>query len=133
MEEEMRIHPISTGLACVCATLMTAMLPSWAPAEPIATIVGSRGAVSAAVSYADLNLTSTHGQRVLNDRVWSASVLVCRQVLVSALSPMRQACTARAFKDAEPQIAAAIDRAAIDRAGADRVASRSGPTRILVQ
>lgn len=125
----MRIHPVSTGFACACATLMTAMLPSSSPAEPVATIIGSRDdVVRAAVSYADLNLASTHGQRVLNDRVWSASAYVCRKALVGALVPVHRACSARAFRDAEPQIATAIDRAATGR-----VASRSDAIRIRVR
>lgn len=126
----MRIHPVSTEFACACATLLTVMLPSSLPAQPVATIIGSRDddVVRAAVSYADLNLAYAHDQRVLNDRVWTASAQVCRKALVGALIPAHRACSARAFEDAEPQIASAIDRAA-----AGRVASRSDAIRIRVR
>jgi UrcA family protein len=126
----MRIHPVSTGFAGVCATLMTVMLPSSLPAQPVATIIGTRDddVVRAAVSYADLNLAFARDRRVLNDRVWTASAQVCRKALVGALIPMHRACATRTFKDAEPQIASAIDRAA-----AGRVASRSDAIRIRVR
>ena len=113
-------------IVCVCAaTLFSALTvtaaTSPAKAEGLVVSAFRETPPSAAVAYADLNLESAEGRQHLDRRVRVAIRQICGE---PAMLPLRQRgaqrhCAAVAWQNAEPQIAAAIQR--------DRFAGRSAP------
>jgi UrcA family protein len=118
MEGNMDYHKVAS--MCV-ATAITAgglliFSPQASARQPIIVTAPSADLVVRHVSYADLNLASERGEKVLNRRVGSAVTSLCIEAvgpdthsLGSTIANMR--CASGAWDGARPQIARAVERA----------------------
>lgn len=105
---------------CV-ATAITAgglfvVSPPASARQPIVVTAPAEDMVVRRVSFADLNLASTAGEKTLNHRVGGAVTSLCIEAvgpdtrsLSSTIANMR--CTRQAWDGARPQIANAVQRA----------------------
>ena len=101
------------GAALVGAVaIAAAVTPAHAQGPGGLTVVGHPTAFATRiVSYADLNLASGSGRRVLDGRVRAAVNDVCGQVVGPLNDNDMIACGADAWRNAHPQIARAVLRA----------------------
>jgi len=101
--------------AAVAATLLAAASGAIARTPAPVTVIGrviDDGALRVHVAYADLDLASARGERLLNRRVVFAANTVCAPFDYASLRYDRFAACARAAKsDAAPQVDQALRRA----------------------
>lgn len=99
------------SLATAVAIGVTATPLHARPRAPIDVFAFPSGYVVRTVSYADLNLASAPGERVLKKRVGSAVNSVCLEAVGLSDFDAAQSCELDAWAGARPQIARAVRRA----------------------
>ena len=103
---------VSGGSVLLALGLALAAPTAPAMAQDIPTVTAQMDDVlTARVPYGDLNLASSDGQKALDRRVFAATRKVCVYERGSAAGLGERACRRDAYERAQPQIAAAIERA----------------------
>lgn len=114
-----KILAMCAATACAATALTTGGLllaPNASARQRPIVVTAPTDIVVRHVSYADLNLASERGAKVLNRRVDGAIDSLCIEAVGPdtyslATTTANMACTAGAWKGARPQIARAVERA----------------------
>lgn len=107
---------LSLGAAVAITAGGFILLVAPASARPPVVVTGDADLVVRHVSYADLNLASATGEKILNRRVGGAVISVCNEATGGpgagfGLGSMMARCKAAAWGGARPQIRLAVQRA----------------------
>jgi len=106
------ISTVASGGSVLLALGLALAAPAPATAQDIPTVIAEMDdVVTTRVPYGDLNLASSDGQKTLDRRVFAATRKVCVYERGSAAGLGERACRRDAYERAQPQIAAAIERA----------------------
>jgi len=103
--------------------------------EPAVVVVANPDLLTRRITYADLNLASLPGQASLNRRVAYAVSSLCHEATDgprSLYSLANRLCGESAWKQARPQISAAVDRAGdLALTGTSPIAAAAGIAIVL--
>ena len=114
--KHLNLYSLGGAVAITFGGLFLVVPPAFAGAsDPEMTVVGHGDVVVRQISYAGLDLTSADGQRTLNGRVSRGVSDLCTEVTSDIeTSPAHRSsmvnCRYRAWGEARPQIARAIQR-----------------------
>jgi UrcA family protein len=107
-----RTLSLCAAFAITGVGLVALASPAFSKDQPVIVQGPSPDVVTKRVSYADLNLASRPGERMLYRRVGSAVVWVCNKALpAGSMMYEHQDCTKVAWRGASPQIKQAVSRA----------------------